>query len=123
MRSFSKIDKLKRVVVRSVKSLQMKTHSFSNLSSQHVRLEINAIARVEIESQAFFLSQGPITMLIKDCSEVIIEMNVIPWIEQLTINSVAKLQLKEDAPMPFRKPSDMNYEYPTSAVSSMSFSC
>lgn len=117
-RSFSKLPNLELIIVRNVTSLTMKTSSFLNLSQQHLRLEISAVARAEIQHKAFYIIHAPITMVISQCDEVIIREEAITSIQELNITRVANLQLEKNA----LKPSEKFQEARTLKVS-LFFSC
>lgn len=94
--SFSKLRYLQRIAIHNVASLSIQKHAFSNLSSSHFLMEIVNCLRVNIDSQAFFSTKGPISLTITNSVYVMLHAAAFAWVLNLKLSRISDLRLTEN---------------------------
>lgn len=87
---------LKHINIKNVSTLSLQKFSFLN-TLHALNLEILNVNYVEIESKSFYLLRGPVALIIKNCSQLRIQKDAIPWIYRLIISDVSNFELSEKA--------------------------
>lgn len=96
-RSFSKLSFLQKVTVRNADNLIIKRDAFSNLVVPQFFLEIKDCNRVEIETKAFFITRGPVNLLITRCAVLEYNSEAVPWISEAVIRDIKHAVFDENS--------------------------
>ncbi len=115
--SFTKLPYLEKVAVKNSSSLTLLNSSFLNPSQRRLRLEIDGVNRVEIESKSFYILREPITLLIRNCQELIIHSNAVPRIAEVSLTDVQNVQFGENAFSQLTEKARDSHQRSTSKVS------
>jgi hypothetical protein len=95
---FGRHPNLELVAIRNVTKVFVQKGSFANMTASNmVRFEFTDATSLVLETQSFRNSRGPVSVLIARVTQVIVQKAAFGWLSDLTINTVSKLELLDEA--------------------------